>query len=78
LSTRIINTYMDAVLTATETDPTVAQQFFRVAWMLDAPARLFRPSIVLRIAKALITRARNREQVEHLRLLPCRVDQHGS
>ncbi|WP_206428638.1 FAD-dependent oxidoreductase [Mycolicibacterium stellerae] len=69
LSTRIINTYMDAVLTATETDPAVAQQFFRVAWMLDAPARLFKPSIVLRIAKALITGARNGEQVEHLRQL---------
>ncbi|MBB5168205.1 NAD(P)/FAD-dependent oxidoreductase [Mycobacterium sp. AZCC_0083] len=69
LSTRIINTYMDAVLTATETDPAVAQQFFRVAWMLDAPVRLFRPSILLRIAKALITGARNGEQVEHLRQL---------
>ncbi len=69
LSTRIINSYMDAVLTATETDPAVAQQFFRVAWMLDAPARLFRPSIVLRIAKVLITGERNDEQVEHLRQL---------
>jgi 2-polyprenyl-6-methoxyphenol hydroxylase-like FAD-dependent oxidoreductase len=69
LSTRIINAYMDAVLTATETDPAVAQQFFRVAWMLDVPEKLFQPSIVLRIAKALITGARNREQVEHLRQL---------
>jgi hypothetical protein len=69
LSTRIINIYMDAVLTATETDPAVAQQFFRVAWMLDAPARLFQPSIVMRIAKALITGARNGEQAEHLRQL---------
>jgi hypothetical protein len=37
--------------------------------MLDAPAGLFRPSIILRIAKALITGARNGEQVEHLRQL---------
>jgi len=69
LSTRIGNTFMNAVLTATETDPAVAQQFFRVAWMLDPPERLLHPSIVLRIAKALITGARNGEQAEHLREL---------
>jgi hypothetical protein len=43
---------MDLVLTATETDPTVAQQFFRVVWMLDEPDRLFHPAIVVRIVKA--------------------------
>jgi 2-polyprenyl-6-methoxyphenol hydroxylase-like FAD-dependent oxidoreductase len=69
LATRITNIYMDRVLTATETDPAVAQQFFRVAWMLDTPTRLFHPSIVLRIAKALITGARNCEQAEHMRQL---------
>jgi 2-polyprenyl-6-methoxyphenol hydroxylase-like FAD-dependent oxidoreductase len=69
LSTRVGNTFMNAVLTATETDPAVAQQFFRVAWMLDGPQRLLHPSIVLRIAKALITGARNGEQAEHLREL---------
>jgi 2-polyprenyl-6-methoxyphenol hydroxylase-like FAD-dependent oxidoreductase len=74
LATRIVNTYMDRVLTATETDSTVAQQFFRVAWMLDSPIRLLHPSIVLRIAKALITGARNSEQAEHLRQLTPRQD----
>lgn len=69
LATRIVNSYMDCVLAATETDPAVAQRFFRVAWMLDAPTRLFHPSIVLRIAKALITGARNSEQTEHMRQL---------
>ena len=69
LATRIVNTYMDRVLTATETDPAVAQQFFRVAWLLDAPTRLLYPSVVLRIAKALITGARNSEQAEHMRQL---------
>jgi hypothetical protein len=73
LATRIVNTYMDCVLTATETDPAVAQQFFRVAWMLDAPTRLLHPSIVLRIAKALITGARNSEQAEHVRQLRARL-----
>jgi 2-polyprenyl-6-methoxyphenol hydroxylase-like FAD-dependent oxidoreductase len=66
LSVRIMNTYMDWVLTATETDPTVAQQFLRVVWMLDAPSALFRPEFVGRIAKAMLTGARNPEQVEHL------------
>jgi 2-polyprenyl-6-methoxyphenol hydroxylase-like FAD-dependent oxidoreductase len=74
LATRIVNTYMDCVLTATETDPAVAQQFFRVAWMLDAPTRLLHPSIVLRIAKALITAARNSEQAEHMRQLTHATD----
>ena len=74
LATRIVNTYMDRVLTATETDSTVAQQFFRVAWMLDSPIRLLHPSIVLRIANALIAGARNSEQAEHLRQLTPRQD----
>ncbi len=69
LATRIANVYVDCVLTATETDPVVAQQFFRTAWMLDPPTRLLHPSIVLRVAKALITGARNDEQAEHLRQL---------
>ena len=69
LSTRIGNTFMNAVLTAYETDPAVAQQFLRVAGMLDGPERLLHPSIVRRIAKALITGARNGEQAEHLREL---------
>jgi hypothetical protein len=64
---------MGLVLTATETDPTVAQQFFRVVWMLDDPGRLFHPTIVVRIVKALITGARNGEQAEHERQLSSRL-----
>jgi 2-polyprenyl-6-methoxyphenol hydroxylase-like FAD-dependent oxidoreductase len=73
LATKITNAYMGLVLTATETDPTVAQQFFRVVWMLDDPGRLFHPTIVVRIVKALITGARNGEQAEHERQLSSRV-----
>jgi 2-polyprenyl-6-methoxyphenol hydroxylase-like FAD-dependent oxidoreductase len=70
LSVRIMNAYQERVLTAMETDPVVAQQFLRVLWMLDRPSALARPAMVLRIAKALITGARNREQTDHLEQLP--------
>jgi 2-polyprenyl-6-methoxyphenol hydroxylase-like FAD-dependent oxidoreductase len=73
LSVRIMNSYMDRVLTATETDPVVAQQFFRVVWMLDSPSALFRPNIVRRIAAANLSRARNREQIDHIEELDQRV-----
>lgn len=56
LSLRVMNSYMHRVLTAAETDSSVAQQFFRVVWMLDGPSALFRPSMVHRIAKATLTR----------------------
>ena len=69
LSMRISNAYMDRILTATETDPIVAQQLLRVVWMLDGPIALFRPLIVLRTAKALMSGARNREQADHLEQL---------
>jgi 2-polyprenyl-6-methoxyphenol hydroxylase-like FAD-dependent oxidoreductase len=64
LSVRLTNSYMDRVLTATETDPAVAQQFFRVMWMLDGPSALFRPRIVLRILRAVLARQRNPQRVE--------------
>ena len=66
LSVRIMNSYMERVLTATETDPLVPQQFFRVVWMLDGPSALFRPQTVGRIVKAIVTRARNPHHVEHI------------
>jgi len=51
-STRITNRYLDRVMIAAETDPLVAAQFMRVIGMLDPPARLLRPSIVLRVVGA--------------------------
>lgn len=53
LSMRLTNAFIDRVLTATETDAVVAGQFLRVIWMLDSMMTLLRPSIVLRVAKAL-------------------------
>jgi 2-polyprenyl-6-methoxyphenol hydroxylase-like FAD-dependent oxidoreductase len=49
LPTRIINAYVDRAMTAGERDPVVAEQCFRVASLQDTPARLFRPSIALRV-----------------------------
>jgi len=51
LSMRISNTYLDRVMTAAETDTVVAQQFIQVIGMIDSPARLLRPSIMLRLAR---------------------------
>jgi 2-polyprenyl-6-methoxyphenol hydroxylase-like FAD-dependent oxidoreductase len=51
-SMRITNRYLDGVMIAAETDPLVTGQFMRVIGMLDPPARLLRPSIVLRVVWA--------------------------
>ncbi len=63
-SMRITNAYLERVMTATETDLTVAGQFMRVIGMLDPPARLLRPSILLRIARAnLVRRPEGRQRL---------------
>lgn len=66
LSVRIMNAYMDRVLISTETDPLVAQQFFRVIGMLDGPSALFRPHIVGRIAKSAVTHDRRPQPIGQL------------
>jgi hypothetical protein len=48
---RVTNAYIARVLTAAETDPVVAEQFFRVSGMIDPPARLLRPSLMIRVAR---------------------------
>ncbi|QYL18719.1 FAD-dependent oxidoreductase [Mycolicibacterium pallens] len=53
---RINNKFADMVLTAVETDLVVNSQFFRVLSMLDSPARLMRPSILARVARANFAR----------------------
>ena len=52
LSMRITNAYVDRVLTAAESDAIVAAQFMKVTGMIDPPARLLRPSVMFRVAKA--------------------------
>ena len=46
------NAFRERVLTATEVNPVVAEQFMRITAMVDPPVRLLRPSILLRVMRA--------------------------
>jgi 2-polyprenyl-6-methoxyphenol hydroxylase-like FAD-dependent oxidoreductase len=50
LSTRLFNLYVDRVLAAAEHDVAAFDQFVLVAWLVDSPLSLLRPSIVWRAA----------------------------
>jgi 2-polyprenyl-6-methoxyphenol hydroxylase-like FAD-dependent oxidoreductase len=52
LSTKLINPYVDRVLTAAEYDPVAMEAFMRIAWLVDAPPRLMRPAIMARAMSA--------------------------
>ena len=52
LSTRLLNGYMDRLLTAAEYDTAALEQFLKVAWLVDAPIRLLRPSMMRHAASA--------------------------
>jgi 2-polyprenyl-6-methoxyphenol hydroxylase-like FAD-dependent oxidoreductase len=51
-STRLLSGYMDRLLTAAEHDTAAFEQFLKVAWLVDAPIRLLRPSMMWRAASA--------------------------
>jgi 2-polyprenyl-6-methoxyphenol hydroxylase-like FAD-dependent oxidoreductase len=52
LATRIFNLYVDRVLAAAEHDVATFEQFVHVAWLVDSPLSLLRPSIVRRAVMA--------------------------
>jgi 2-polyprenyl-6-methoxyphenol hydroxylase-like FAD-dependent oxidoreductase len=52
LLTRLFNIYVDRVLAAAEHDVAAFAQFVRVAWLVDPPLSLLRPSIVRRAVMA--------------------------
>jgi 2-polyprenyl-6-methoxyphenol hydroxylase-like FAD-dependent oxidoreductase len=52
LATRLLNGYVDRVLTVAEYDATVFEQFAKVAWLVDSPTKLLRPSMIRRAAVA--------------------------
>jgi hypothetical protein len=52
LSTRMFNLYVDRVLAAAEHDVAAFEQFVHVAWLVDSPLSLLRPSIVWRAVMA--------------------------
>ena len=49
LATRLLHGYLDRVLRAAEHDVDVFEQFIKVAWLVDHPARLLRPGMIRRI-----------------------------
>lgn len=55
LSVRLLNRYVDRVLTAAESHDAVGRRFMRVTGLLDSPATLFAPGIA---ARALTARRR--------------------
>jgi 2-polyprenyl-6-methoxyphenol hydroxylase-like FAD-dependent oxidoreductase len=50
--TRLLNGYVERVLTAAEHDVAAFEQFVKVAWLVDSPAKLLRPSMIRRAALA--------------------------
>lgn len=62
LLTRLLNAYVDRVLTAAEYDPVAVDQFFKVTALVDPATRLLRPSIVWRAA--LANRRRQRQGID--------------
>jgi 2-polyprenyl-6-methoxyphenol hydroxylase-like FAD-dependent oxidoreductase len=52
LLTRLLNMYIDRVLTAAEYDPVAVDQFFRVTSLIDPATRLLRPDLMWRAARA--------------------------
>jgi len=58
LPVRVINAYIDRVLSAAERDPAVAEQFVRVAALQHPFRRLFRPSTALRVLLGNLRRDR--------------------
>jgi hypothetical protein len=52
LAARLLNGYIDRVLIAAEYNTAVFEQFIKVAWLVDSPTRLLRPSMIRRVAVA--------------------------
>jgi len=61
---RLNNIFADLVLTAVESDLVVSSQFFRVLGMLESPAQLMRPNILLRVARANLSRRQSLSRPE--------------
>jgi 2-polyprenyl-6-methoxyphenol hydroxylase-like FAD-dependent oxidoreductase len=66
VSMRLMNWYTDRVLTAAESDTVVAERFLGVMNLVDAPASLLHPAVMLRVATA----KRRRQKRDHAALQP--------
>jgi 2-polyprenyl-6-methoxyphenol hydroxylase-like FAD-dependent oxidoreductase len=61
LSARLLNGYVDRILTAAETDTVALDRFMRVTSLVDPATRLLRPAMIWRAARA---RRRRPEQLD--------------
>jgi 2-polyprenyl-6-methoxyphenol hydroxylase-like FAD-dependent oxidoreductase len=52
ISVRITNAFLARLMIAAQTETAVTEQFLRVVGMIDSPASLLRPVMMLRIAQA--------------------------
>ena len=68
-SMRVTNRLVELVLTACESDAVVATQFLKVAWLVDPPIRLLRPSFLYRVASVNLGRRQQRNTLSERR--PC-------
>jgi 2-polyprenyl-6-methoxyphenol hydroxylase-like FAD-dependent oxidoreductase len=60
LATRLLNVYVDRVLTAAEYDTAAFNRFFRVTALVDPATRLLRPGMIWRAARANHRRRRHK------------------
>jgi len=56
MSGRVLNTYLNWLLTAAEHDPVLTEQFLRVSGFLDPPAKLFGPAAMGRVVAGNVRR----------------------
>ena len=56
LSVRVVNAYVNWVLTACESDAVVSGQFAKVNALIDLPSQLFHPAVICRVAAVNLRR----------------------
>ena len=61
LSLRLINRYVDRLLTAAESDLVVGEQFTKVIALIDPPTRLLQPKMMIHVATANLRRRERRQ-----------------
>lgn len=70
LSARLINRYVDHVLSAAERDPILTHRFLQVTGLVEPPTALLRPSTIARV----IAGARRRSEARAVRPQPADLD----